>query len=91
VVPVIPAAPPAPSIALDEPSAPARKPTTELLPVKLPEDRPSVRPEAPNEAALWRPKGKGKKLGGAVALLIGIGIGALLVVTALVIAISLRR
>ncbi len=90
-VPVIPAAPPAPSIPLDEPSAPARKPTTELLPVKLPEDRPSVRPEAPNEAALWRPKGKGKKLGGAVALLIGIGIGALLVVTALVIAISLRR
>ena len=91
-----PGAPPIPNnaatVALDEPPGGAlggRKPTAELLPVKLPEDRPSQRPEAPTEAALWRPKGR--KLGGAAALLIGIMIGALLVATALVVAISLRR
>ena len=89
--PVIPPAPAAPQIGLDESPAPGRKPTTELLPVTLPEDRISSRPEQPNEAALWKPKGNKRKLGGAVALLIGIGIGALLVVTALIIAISLRR
>src|SRR5690606_33341548 len=80
------------TVALDDlPGAPgaARKPTSELLPVKLPEERPSQRPEAPAETALWRPKGR--KLGGAAALLIGIMIGALLVATALVVAISLRR
>jgi hypothetical protein len=81
------------TVALDEPpGAPGgagRKPTSELLPVKLPEERASQRPEPPTETALWRPKGR--KLGGAAALLIGIMIGALLVATALVVAISLRR
>ncbi len=78
------------TLALDDPPlAGARKPTSELLPVKLPEERASQRPEAPAEAALWRPKGR--KLGGAAALFIGIMIGALLVAAALVVAISMRR
>ncbi len=68
-------------------ASPPRKPTSELLPVNLP-DTPSVRPEA-GEAALWKPKAR--KLGGAAALLIGILIGAVLVATALIVAISLRR
>jgi len=67
-----------------------RKPTSELLPVNLPEDRASTRPEPVEAAALWKPKAS-RKLGGAAALLIGILIGTVLVATALIVAISLRR
>ncbi len=66
-----------------------RKPTGELIPINLPEERQSVRPEKP-DVALWQPA-KSRKLGGAAALLIGVLIGALLVATALIVALSLRR
>jgi hypothetical protein len=84
------------TLALDEPpkvgatTGSNRKPTSELLPVSLPEDRASNRPEPAEAAALWKPKAS-RKLGGAAALLIGILIGTVLVATALIVAISLRR
>ena len=99
-IPLASAPPPPPNanaatLALDEPKVGAttgstRKPTGELLPVNLPEDRTSTRPEPVEAAALWKPKAS-RKLGGAAALLIGILIGTVLVATALIVAISLRR
>ncbi|HTJ84280.1 MAG TPA: serine/threonine-protein kinase [Polyangiaceae bacterium] len=72
---------------------PARKPTSELIPVQLLEPAASPKPEAAATdaaAAVWQPKGT-KRLGGATALIVGILIGALLVGVALVAMILLKK
>ena len=73
---------------------PARKPTSELIPVSLNADKPPVLDAAPAPlasdpgAAVWQPKGR--KLGGATALIVGIVIGALLVAIALAVILLLK-
>jgi serine/threonine-protein kinase len=84
-----PASPRASGADLGDDAKAPRKPTGELIPVKLPEERPSRNPDKLDNAAVWQPKGR--KLGGAMALVLGILIGALLVAAALLVAIVVRR
>jgi serine/threonine-protein kinase len=90
--PAAAAARPSPAPGADD--RPARKPTSELIPVSLSPDKPTqadvaapLVAEAP--AAVWQPKGR--KLGGATALIVGIVIGALLVAIALAVILLLKK
>jgi len=79
-----------PPLAGGDGSAPVRKPTSELMPLNLPEDRSSSPAVAgPAETPLvWEPKGR--KLTGATALIVGIAIGAVLVVIGLAVILLVR-
>ncbi len=69
--------------------APIRKPTSELMPLNLPEEAVAAPAAKAGEPPLvWEPKGR--KLTGATALVVGIAIGAVLVVIGLTIMLLLR-